>query len=158
MKKKPIIKLSSRQKNELFDITKKGKHNARVIRRARILLESSKGLSAKKVALICASADRTVERIRAKFLKGGLEQALYDATRPGQPMKITDTVEAHLIALAVSDPPDGRERWTLELLRKKLIKNGVIKEISTVAIWERLKNREIKPWREKNVVYTKSNP
>jgi transposase len=151
-----IVKLSPRQRVQLQDITKKGKHNARVIIRAHILLESEKGLSAVAVASQIKTTDRTVERIRARFTEGGLDRALYDAPRTGAPVKIDDATEAHLVALACSEPPKGRERWTLELLQKGL-KKEKRKQVSTVTIWHHLTDRDIKPWREKNVVYTKGN-
>lgn len=149
---KHIITLSSRQRAQLQEITKKGKNNARVISRARILLESTKKKSAVVVADIVGVSDRTVERTRAHFNREGLHRALYDAPRPGQPKKLDDRGEAHLIALACSNPPKGRAWWTLELLQKQMIRDGKVKDISTVALWNRLTNRGIKPWREKNVV------
>ncbi len=149
---KYIIKLSPRQKAQLHNITRKGKHNARVIMRARTLLESAKGLSAVKVASRVGTTDRTVERIRARFGEGGLDSALYDAPRPGQPPKLDDSAEAHLIAVACSDPPNEYDHWTLELLRERMIRDGKVKNISTVTLWNHLNDRQIKPWREKNVV------
>jgi transposase len=146
---KHIIKLSSRQQAKLRDITKKGKHNARVINRARILLQSAKKKSAVAVAEIIGISDRTVERVRSRFSEEGLGAALYDAPRPGQPKKLDDKAEAHLVALACSNPPEGRAYWTLELLQKQMIKDGKVKEISTVALWQRLTERSIKPWRKK---------
>jgi hypothetical protein len=62
--------------------------------------------------------------------------------------------EAHLVALATSTPPEGEERWTLELLRKRMVADGKApREITIVALWKRLTARHIKPWLEKNVVH-----
>jgi transposase len=152
-----IAKLLPRQRLQLQDTIKRGKHNARVITRARVLLESTKGLSAAAVAVRVGTTDRTVERIRARLDSGGFERALYDAPRSGAPVKIDDTTEAHLIATACSTPPQGRERWTLEMLKKKLSKEKK-KNVSTVTIWHHLNDRQIKPWREKNVVHTEAYP
>jgi hypothetical protein len=57
-----------------------------------------------------------------------------------------------LVAIVCSDPPAGNDHWTLELLQKQMIKDKKVKSISTVALWKRLNNRGIKPWREKNAV------
>jgi hypothetical protein len=57
------------------------------------------------------------------------------------------------VALACSDPPEGSDHWTLELLQQKMIEDGKLTKISTVALWKRLKDRGIKPGREKNVVH-----
>lgn len=151
---KCIIILSNQEKNSLKEITRKGKHSARVIKRARVLLRSESGLTDREIADQTDSAISTVERIRYRFFKGGIEKALYDASRSGQPAKLNAKTEAHLIAIACSDPPQGRTHWTLELLQKQIIKDKKIKTISTVAIWKHLRNRGIKPWLEKNVVYS----
>ena len=150
---KHTIQLSRTELVHLQTTIRRGKHNVRVVLRARILLCSHKGESKDAIAARLGVGRSTVQRIRNKYAAGGLETALYDAPRPGQPKKITDTGEAHLVALATSAPPKGEERWTLELLRKRMIDDRKApKEISTVALWKRLTARHIKPWREKNVV------
>ena len=63
----------------------------------------------------------TVTNIRKKFSEGGVEKALYDKPRPGAVPKITGEVEAQLTMLACSTPPEGRVRWTLQLLADKLV-------------------------------------
>lgn len=151
---KCIITLSTQEKNQLKEITRKGKHSARVIKRARVLLKSESGLADQEIADQIDSAISTVERIRYRFSKGGIERALYDAPRSGQPEKLDTKTEAHLIAIACSDPPQGRTHWTLELLQKQIVKDKKVKTISTVAIWKHLRNRGIKPWLEKNVVHS----
>lgn len=152
---KHIIQLSKKERGYLQDIIRRGKHNARVITRARILLLSHKGDGKDVIAAKLEIGRSTVQRIRDQYREGGLDRALYDAPRSGQPPKITDIGEAHLVALATSTPPEGEERWTLELLKERMIKDGKApQEITTVAIWKRLDRREIKPWREKNVVHS----
>lgn len=152
---KHIITLSRRQKRQLHDITRKGKHNARVIRRAKILLKSDAGWKDEKIAQVVEVNIRTVGRVRTRFADGGLDRALSDAPRPGQPPKLNDTTEAHLVALACSEPPEGAHHWTLKLLQERLITDKKVDTISTVAIWKHLNQRGVKPWREKNVVRTK---
>ncbi|MEK7079576.1 MAG: helix-turn-helix domain-containing protein [Patescibacteria group bacterium] len=152
---KHIITLSESQKLHLQNITNKGKHNVRVVKRAKILLNSARGRKDSQIAESVEVCKRTVEYVRARFAQGGLERALYEAPRPGQPRKIDDKTEAYLIALACSTPPKGHAHWTLELLQKKLRRNKK-KNVSTVTIWQHLNDRDLKPWREKNVVHTKS--
>jgi len=147
--KKYIVRLSPREWRHVEDITKKGKSNARVILRARVLLKVHDGWDDEKIATHMKKSVRTVIRIRGRFARGGLERALYDAPRPGQPKKIDDATEARLVALACSEAPEGRERWTLELLQKALRKE-LKKKVSTIAIWHHLIDRQIKPWGEKN--------
>lgn len=148
---KHIIILSSQQERLLEDIIKKGKHLSCVIKRARVLLKSAHGQKDNDIAKDVLISVRTIENIRARYTEGGIDRALYDAPRSGQPPKINDKIEAYLVATACSNAPEGYDHWTLELLQKQLIKDRKLTKISTVAIWEHLRQRGIKPWREKNV-------
>lgn len=154
---KHIITLSSRQKLQLQDITKKGKSHARVITRSRVLLKSAGGWKDADIAEYAGVSVRTIENIRSRYARGGIDRALYDAPRPGQPPKLNEKAEAHLVAIACSDPPKGTDHWTLELLQKRMIADKKVETISTVALWNRLQKRGIKPWREKNVVHSQRN-
>ncbi len=69
----------------------------------------------------------------------GMDAALYDKPRPGAPPKLTGAVEAHLTVLACSTPPDGKARWTLQLLADKLVELELVASISDVAVMHRLK-------------------
>jgi hypothetical protein len=86
-----------------------------------------------------------------------MDRALYDAARPGQAPKLDTKAEAHLVAIACTDPPEGSDHWTLELLQERMISDGKVDSISTVAIWKHLSKRGIKPWREKNVVHSEAD-
>ena len=151
---KYTIQLSLQDQKQLQDITRKGKHNARVITRARILLLSHQGKSDTSISAQLETSKSSVHRVRKRYVNGGLKRALYDAPRCGQPPKLYTKAEAKLVAIACSDPPEGSAQWTLELLQKRLIKDKTVSSISTVAIWYHLKERGIKPWREKNVVHS----
>lgn len=157
MQKKHTIKLSARQRHQLKNITTKGRHNARVIKRAQVLLASHNGSKDADIAAQVGVSVRTVERVRQRYTTDGLDRALYDAPRPGAKRKLTDKAEARLVALACSEPPEGAQHWTLELLQKRLVKDGVVESISTVSIWQHLTDRGIKPWREKNVVHSEAD-
>lgn len=149
---KHTIRLSDDEVITLQSITKKGTHKARVVIRARILLLTHRGVAKNEVAGRLDIDRGTVQNIRDKYREGGLDCALSDAPRPGAPGKITEKVEAHLVAIACSDPPKGYDSWTLEMLRQRLVKDKKLESISTVAIWHHLRDRGIKPWRGKNVV------
>lgn len=155
--KKYIIKLSRKERGLVQDITSKGNHNARVIKRATVLLKSHAGETDTRIAMSCLVTSRTVQRVRLRYTQGGLKRALYDAPRPGQIPKLDAKAEAKLVAIACSPAPQGYDHWTLELLQKKLLKDKVVSSISTVAVWYHLKRRDIKPWREKNVGYPQAH-
>lgn len=150
---KQIITLSGQQLRQLRAILQKGRHAVRTVNRAKILLKSNAGWNDERIAVWLGISKSTVERVRYRFADGGLDRALEDAPRTGQPRKIDDTDEAHLIAIACSDAPMGHTHWTLELLQERLWRDRK-KSVSTVAIWMRLDARGIKPWREKNVVHS----
>lgn len=151
------IYLSVEERTRLRTMLRKGDEKARVTNRARILLALDQSADTERIAHDAFVSTKTVGRIHGRYAEGGLDRALYDLPRPGQPTKINTNAEAHLIALACSDAPEGRDHWTLELLQKRMIKDKRVKSISTVALWHRLNKRKIKPWREKNVVHTEGH-
>jgi transposase len=154
---KHIVKLSVREKLQLRAIINKGSHKSREIRRAQVLLKSSQGMKDADIAYQLGTTTRSVERIRLRYSQGKLKTAIYDAPRSGNPGVVTDEVEAQLVAVTCSNPPEGASRWTLTLLRQRLLKDKTVKHISKVAIFHHLNNRGLKPWREKNVVYSQTN-
>lgn len=124
-----------------------GKTPARVAKRARVLLQLHEGNSVEEVAETVGCGTATVKRVRRKYLQEGWENAIRDAPRSGRPKKLSDSEERELIALACSGPPDGHARWTIRLLVKHCQK-----DISFNVVQRTLKEDQLKPWREKNVV------
>ena len=137
------ITLTEEERTELLQLIKSGKHSARVLGRARILLllDRSQGQKMKlnEVADAMLTSIGTVSNVKRRYLKGGLERGLYDRPRPGAKPKIDGEVEAHLIALVCSDPPEGQARWTLRLLADKLMELELVETISHVAVGDALK-------------------
>jgi putative transposase len=138
-----LVKLSADERTYLDRMIRAGSAPARVQARARILLlaDRSQGghMSDDEVAQVLRVHPRTVYNTRRRYRQEGLDSALYEKPRPGQPPKITGDVEAALIVLACSDPPDGCDRWTLNLLANKLIELELVESISPVAVYKRLK-------------------
>ena len=120
---------------------------ARIARRAQILLKLNRGYSVEEVAAQVECGTATVKRVRRKYLKGGWEDAIYEAPRTGRPKTLKDRDEQTLIALACTDPPEGRCRWTIRLLVTHFDK-----KVSYGTVQRVLKEDGLKPWREKNVV------
>jgi transposase len=143
------IQLTENGRQELEQLISKGESPASVQRRARILLLSDRnqeqplGTGAIAKALMCSPG--TVCNVKSRYLTGGLPEALYDKPRPGGKPKITGEVEAHLIALACSDPPEGQRRWTLRLLAARLVELELVESISHVAVGEVLKKTNLSP-------------
>jgi transposase len=81
----------------------------------------------------------TVERTREKFVVGGLEYALEDRPHPEKPRKLDGKQEAFLVATACSTAPEGRTRWTMQLLAEQLINLGIVDSISDETVRQTLK-------------------
>ena len=141
------ITLPEEERTELSQLIKSGKHSARVLGRARVLLllDRSQGEKRKlqEIADMMLISIGTVSNVKRRYLKGGLEYGLYDRPRPGAKPKIDGEVEAHLIALVCSDPPEGQVRWTLRLLADKLVELELVETISHVAIGDALKKTNL---------------
>lgn len=140
--KKSVLKyevcLTEDQRMFLKKLTGKGKESVRKINRARVLLLADEGKKDKEIQEIVGVSDTMVETTRKKFVLEGLETAINEKPRPGQPKKIDGRKEAELIALACSQPPEGRSRWTLRLLADKIELN-----ISHVAVRNTLKKMRL---------------
>ena len=81
----------------------------------------------------------TVEEIRKRCVEEGLEGALSERPRPGKARLLDGTQEAYLVALACSSPPDGRARWTMQLLADRLIELDQVESISDETVRRSLK-------------------
>jgi transposase len=75
----------------------------------------------------------TVERVRKRFVEEGLEAALSERPRPGARRKLDGRQEAYLVALASSDPPEGKKYWSMQLLADSLVELEIVEEISDVS-------------------------
>ena len=128
--KKYVVDLSEQEREHLEAITAKGTSKARRLRRAHILLLADEGLLDKEIARAMNAAVTTVERTRKRFVEEGLEAALSERSRPGAKRKLDGHQEAYLVALACSDPPDGKKRWSMQLLADRLVEIGMVERIS----------------------------
>lgn len=138
-RKKYLINLSDEEQHELLEITRKGEVKARKMKRAMILLKADEGLSDPQIMAAISVSRPTVERIRKRFVEGGLERALNEDPRPGQKRKLDGRGEAQLIAVACSQAPDGHDHWTLRLLADKLVQLEVVENISYETVRRTLK-------------------
>lgn len=90
-----------------------------------------------------------VERLRKRFVEGGLERSLNEDPRPGQKRKLDGRGEAQLIATACSDVPEGHEHWTIRLLAGKLVELGIVESISHETVRLTLKKTKPSPGKNK---------
>lgn len=147
MNKTYIVDLTGEERKQLMALLRKGKTGARKLRRVRTLLLADEGATDEAIASTLHIGRSTVERTRKKFVEEGLASALQDRPRPGQPPRLDGKQKAFLVALACSDPPEGRTRWTLRLLADRLVELGVVEEISHETVRRTLKKTTRNPGR-----------
>jgi len=137
-----VVELSAAQRDELRSLVRKGKASARRLTRARILLLADEDRPDDEVAAVLHTSRSTVERIRRRFVEHGLEAALSERSRPGAAPKLDERGQATLIALACSNPPEGRTTWTMQLLADELMVRRVVSSISDEAVRRTLKKTD----------------
>ena len=134
MAKKYVIELSKPEKEGLLEMTRAGKAGARKIKRAHILLLAGEGKKDEDIMATLHTSRSTVIRTRRRFVFGGLKFALEERSRAGRFPKVTAKVEAVLMTLAQSQPPEGQHRWTLQLLTDRLVTLTKLESLSTEAV------------------------
>lgn len=155
MPRKPTkykIRLTDEQRSKLLSIVSKGEYNARLIKRANILLLSDEGRTAPQIVEVLNTSEQTVYNIRKRFVQEGLESAIHEKPRPGAKRKFQPEQEAHLIALTCSDPPEGRERWTVRMLANKVVELGILDEVGRETVRRTLKKTSLSLGRRSNGV------
>ncbi len=138
-KKRFIVDLSTSEREELLTLTSKGTVRARKMKRAQILLKAADGWTDAAIVKALNVSRPCVERLRKRFVIGGLQRALNDDPRPGQTRKLDGKQEARLIAEACSAPPAGHARWTLRLLADRVVSLGFSGKISRETVRQVLK-------------------
>ena len=142
------VELSQTERDELTALLRGGKHAARKLKRAQILLAADAGASDDDIATSVGAGGSTVYRTKQRFVLGNLVAALSEAPRPGASRKLSGKNEALLVATACSRPPQGRARWTLELLAGELVRLTEHASLSRETVRRRLAENDLKPWRK----------
>jgi putative transposase len=117
-----FIEMTDQVREFLTDLVSKGKTSAREHNRARMLLFNFSGNKATDIATLLGISYVTVTQTLKYYRDEGLESALYDAHRSGAPRKVTAEIEARVTAIACSNCPEGRSKWTIDLLHAEYIR------------------------------------
>ena len=143
------IKLSKDEVEELHSIIKKGSHTTQTFRAAYVLLNCDEGEYADKVnnetiSKVLKVGMRTIDRIKKRFVEAGLDGVLErkKSTRIYE-VKLDGEVEAKLVQLCCSEPPDGYARWSLRLLADKMVEMNYVPSISYVSVGNMLKKMNL---------------
>ena len=142
------VELSQSERTDLAALLSGGKHAARKLKRAQILLAADAGASDEEIERTLGVGGSTVYRTKRRFVLGNIEAALREAPRPGAERKLSGKQEALLVATACSKPPAGRARWTLELLAGEMVRLTEYDRISRETVRRRLAENDLKPWRK----------
>lgn len=144
MNKRYFVHLSDGERKQIEKLVRSGRAHARKLLYGRILLKADADgpdrWTDERIAEAFEVSTATVARQRKRFCEEGLEVALM-TKKPGRPRRrvLDGRAEAHLVALCCSDPPDGRERWSMRLLAEKMVEIGHVEEVSYETVRRTLK-------------------
>ena len=148
-----VVRLEREDRDQLEHLIRGGKSPARKVTRARILLKSDASWGIERIMEALDTSAGTVCRTKRRYLEGGLKRALEEDPRPGHPAKLDERGEAHLIALACSEAPEGHDHWTLRLLASKVVELGLVPSMSHEGIRKRLKKTNSSRGRRRSGAY-----
>ena len=143
------VELSEAERAQLTAMLSGGKHAARKLKRAQILLAADAGISDEAIAGSVSVGGSTVYRTKQRFVEGNLDLALSEEARPGAARKLSGKETALLVATVCSSPPKGRKRWTLELLAGAMVRLTEHEGLSRETVRRRLAEDDLKPWLRK---------
>jgi transposase len=140
------VTLTDTERQQLQELIAAGKAAAKKLTHARILLKADAAAGGpawtdERIAEALDVSTDTIGRVRQRFVEQGLEAALVrkKQDRPSRPRKLDGRAEARLIALACSQPPQGRNEWTMQLLADKLVELEVVDTVSDETVRRLLK-------------------
>ena len=143
MKIKDKVKLKPKERKLLKQLISKGSEKARKITRCRILLLANEGKTDTQIIEALKVARNTIRTVRFKYVREGLEPAINEQPRPGAPKKFTGRQKAKITAIACSEPPEGRNRWTLRLIADKVVELKMVDNISHQTVKRILKKTNL---------------
>ena len=146
MTKKYLVSLTDEELVTVLALTRKGRIAARRLTRAHILRLAHEQQTDETIARTLHTSVATIERVRERFVLGGVDYALSEESRAGAPRKLDGKQEAFLVALACSTPPEGYRTWTMQLLADRLVELGIVEEaISDETVRRTLKKMTSNP-------------
>jgi len=146
------VTLTKDEREALCELTSKGKHNSQQILNALILLNCDKSewnvnhSTNEEISRFLNISMRKIDRVKKRFVEEGLEVALNGKeSERVYSKKVDGDLEAHIVALSCSEPPEGFARWSLRLLADKAVELGYVEDISHETVRRTLNKNEIKP-------------
>jgi transposase len=143
-----VFALAEGDRHQIVSCIKRGQ-SVRESNRACAMNMRDKGFSVIEIAESLEMTPRTVINICTTYTEDGITRALQDDPRTGRPPKFDARIHSKVIATVCSDPPEGFDRWTLDLLKERLESNGDVESIGRETISVILREHDFKPWQEK---------
>ena len=145
--KKYIVDLKNDEQELLTGLIGSGTQRVRKLNHARILLKVGDDWTDQRISEALNVSVPTIERVRQYFVEEGIQQALSPHKTRRRYQHLMDGVqEAHLLALACSQPPKGHRHWSLRLLASEMIRFEYIDEVSHTTVHNVMQENELKPW------------
>ncbi len=155
MNHKYIVTLTVSERGELKELIRAGKTQGYRIKHAQILLKLDETAentcwTYQRIGEAYGGTERTISLIAKRFVEGGMEAALGRKEQENRHRKVDGKVEAHIVAIACSEAPEGRARWTLQMIADELVRLEVVQSISDTAVLNALKKTNSSLSRRKN--------
>ena len=137
--KRYTIQLTTEEREQLNRLVRGGKHAARIVTRARILIKIDEGWTVPQIAAALDVSEGTVYSVKRRYAAEGWDGVVHDRVQANRFRKLDQKAEAHLIALACSDAPEGHDHWTLQLLADRMVELGLVESLSYETVRLKLK-------------------
>ncbi len=134
MAKRYRVTLTDEERERLERLTRKGTASVRMVRRAQTLLLAAEERRDEDIAAALHIGVATVERTRRRCVEEGADAALRERPRPGARPKLGPKERAYVVALACTKPPEGRHRWSMQMLADRLVELAMVPDITDEAI------------------------
>jgi transposase len=152
------ITVKSKDLSQIRELLRGGIQQVRVVLRALSLRQLADGFTAPQVAQTLPLTPKAIRQIAHRYINNGLASAVYDKQRPGAQEILDGPQKQRIVAMVCSKPPEGQARWTVRLIAEEAVKRKLVPKVGRETIRILLQSHELKPWREKNVVYSRVGP
>ena len=151
-RKRLQIELSRQERKQVEQLLSGGVQPVRAVIRALVLRQIDAGRTTVEAGAGVGISAKAAWEIGKRYQGGGLEEAIYDAPRPGQKPLLDTEQGQRIIAMVCGPPPAGRARWSVRLIAQEAVKRKLVEHVGPETVRILLQNHDLKPWREKNVV------
>ena len=159
MARQPVpIRLKAQDLTEVRSLLKGGVQQVRVVLRALALKQLAAGVAAPQVSKSLPLTAKAIRELAHRYNSGGLERALYDKQRPGASQILDASQKQRIVAMVCTQPPQGRTRWTVRLVAREAVRRKLVPRVGRETVRVLLESHDLKPWREKNVVRSRTEP